>query len=581
MLVMTGLVLFMGVLLGAAHAWHLNEQITATTHEKSLTLARAIASDARVRDEVSRISARGVPASETLKSGPLQRTASDAEERTGALFVVITDKSGIRLSHPDASRLGRMVSTDPSQALAGREVTTGNTGTLGPSAGAKVPIRGADGAVVGEVSVGFESQPLAAQWLHDARYGVLITAVATLAGLAAAAAFARRLHRDILGLEPEDIAAMATEQEAVLHGVDEGVVGLDGDLMVRLANASAQTLLPGLRLDVPAAEAGLPPELAEMLRGVRDGRTAQGEARTVVAGERVLVCTARRVSRHGTDLGLVVVLRDRTHVQAVSRELADARALTSALRVQRHEFSNQLHAIAGLVDSGAAREAAEYVRSLTRAHRLGSGLPGLERIGDDSLRSFLSAKAAQAHERSVAVLVSESSDAPSALALPEGLQDVTTVLGNLLDNAVSAAVAGGGPSPAVLADLVEHDGALHLAVTDTGPGIDEPERVFESGYSGLPTARDESGGHGIGLPLVRQIARARGGEVWIGAARGTVGAAGAAKPEETVGPAGAAASPEARAWPGATMCARLPGVLAEAGGAEADEAETDESEEKR
>ena len=70
--------------------------------------------------------------------------AEGARTRTGALFVVITDETGLRLAHPDAERLGEHVSTDPSEALAGQEVTTRNTGTLGPSAGAKVPVYAPD-----------------------------------------------------------------------------------------------------------------------------------------------------------------------------------------------------------------------------------------------------------------------------------------------------------------------------------------------------------------------------------------------------------------------------------------------------
>ena len=56
------------------------------------------------------------------------------------LFVVITNNQGFRLSHPNRDELGKHVSTDPSEALAGHEVVTRETGTLGPSVRAKVPI---------------------------------------------------------------------------------------------------------------------------------------------------------------------------------------------------------------------------------------------------------------------------------------------------------------------------------------------------------------------------------------------------------------------------------------------------------
>ena len=63
------------------------------------------------------------------------------ERNTGALFVVITDDHGIRLAHPDPQLLGEVVSTSFAEALAGRESVAWESGTLGESARAKVPVR--------------------------------------------------------------------------------------------------------------------------------------------------------------------------------------------------------------------------------------------------------------------------------------------------------------------------------------------------------------------------------------------------------------------------------------------------------
>ncbi|RIJ01199.1 histidine kinase, partial [Clavibacter michiganensis subsp. insidiosus] len=171
-----------------------------------------------------------------LADGPVQRTAEAVRARTGALFVVVTDDRGLRLTHPDPAELGERVSTDPTVALAGREEVTWATGTLGESARAKVPVRaladasaggdgdagGGSGRVVGEVSVGF-----AAATVRDS-IGVDVAAIAVVAllalgvGAVASGILSRRLARLTLGLQPSELAGLVQDQAAVLSGVGEG-----------------------------------------------------------------------------------------------------------------------------------------------------------------------------------------------------------------------------------------------------------------------------------------------------------------------------------------------------------------------
>jgi two-component system sensor histidine kinase TctE len=87
---------------------------------------------------------------------------------------------------------------------------------------------------------------------------------------------------------------------------------------------------------------------------------------------------------------------------------------------------------------------------------------------------------------------------------------------NLLDNAISytpsSADNPGVITARVLPDPFGH--ALVVQVEDSGPGIPEAERelVFQPFYRALGTNVD---GSGLGLPIVREIARKHSAEVTI------------------------------------------------------------------
>ena len=158
------------LLSSAVHAWLTYDRLGREAENQALTLARTVASDPSVRAEVQAISALpGTPPPAELLAGPLMAAAEGARTRTGALFVVITDETGIRLAHPDAERLGEQVSTDPSEALAGKEVTTRNTGHAGPLGRRQGPgVRpGLDRRVVGEVSVGYSTETIGQSLARD------------------------------------------------------------------------------------------------------------------------------------------------------------------------------------------------------------------------------------------------------------------------------------------------------------------------------------------------------------------------------------------------------------------------------
>ena len=82
-------------------------------------------------------------------------------------------------------------------------------------------------------------------------------------------------------------------------------------------------------------------------------------------------------------------------------------------------------------------------------------------------------------------------------------------LRNLLENAQRY---GGTAAPEV--EIRRASGVVEVSVADRGPGVELPlrERIFEPFYR-LPGHAEQSGGVGLGLSLVRQIAQAHHGSV--------------------------------------------------------------------
>ncbi|NQX27515.1 sensor histidine kinase [Microbacteriaceae bacterium VKM Ac-2854] len=499
----------------------------------ALAIARTLAEDPDVRTQVAAVAALDpTPAAELLRDSALARHAAAVGERTGALFVVITDEDGIRLAHPDPARIGEPVSTSADAALRGEETVSWDTGTLGESARAKVPVTSPDGSsVVGEVSIGFARSSVFAN-TPDVVAAVLAAAGLALALGAIASVLLRRwLARLTLGLQPEQLRGLVQDQAAVLDGVGEGVLALGRDGRVTVCNALAAELL---RLTDPVGrpwrDLGLPHPLADALEE-RLRSESDSEPTTAVVGSRIVFVEVRRVQHGAIDLGAVVIVRDRTDVAALTRRLDAVETMSRAMRVQRHEFANRLHVVEGMLAADRVGDARGYLAEVLARGPLKYPVQHADRLAEPYLQAFIGAKGIEAAERGVLLTLGEETLVRGVVTDPE---DVATVLGNLVDNAIRAAVLSGREPSWVEVELLDDGDALYLTVADSGDGVADPLALFERGGR-AEAAMDELHGHGFGLPLSREIARRRGGELWLADAGGIEH--------------------------GAVLCARLPGVV--------------------
>lgn len=119
--------------------------LRTATAERVLDVSRSLAALDQVRT--------GVQEGSPTAAAELQQLADLLEEAAGVDYVVITDADGIRLTHPTPDERGEPVSTDPAGVLGGEVFVGTETGTLGPTLRAKVPVFDGE-TVVGTASVG-------------------------------------------------------------------------------------------------------------------------------------------------------------------------------------------------------------------------------------------------------------------------------------------------------------------------------------------------------------------------------------------------------------------------------------------
>jgi signal transduction histidine kinase len=204
--------------------------------------------------------------------------------------------------------------------------------------------------------------------------------------------------------------------------------------------------------------------------------------------------------------------------------------------VVSHEFRTPLTGIQGFSemirdDDLSAADIKEFAADIntdaTRLSRMITEMLDLDRMESGKMdsnreRVDLSATVRETAER----MSANSPQHPMKLEFEPGVgaiwadrDRITQVVTNLISNAIKYSPDGGN----VTVGLDTSGGMAHFWVRDQGIGIapDSLEAVFDR-YSRIATVKTRSiQGTGLGLPIVREIAKAHGGKAWAESILGT------------------------------------------------------------
>lgn len=478
----------------------------------------------RVAALAEQLAANPLVRSQLVRPAPLEALAplvNSTQTQSGVTSVTVTDADGRIVSSTNPTALGDRLALGEG-AAEGRGWSGSLTLDGSRQLVAQVPVLGATqqnlGQYLGTVMIG-EADPTVWQRLNGASsYLLAYLGIASGLGLVGSWLLARRVKRQTLGLEPREIAGLAEHREAMLYGIAEGVIALDPQHRLTLANDMGRRLLdlPEDCMGQSLAELGIEGRLRDVLVGDRKGAPHERDE-VVIRHGRVLVMNRMTVTKDGRLLGSVTTLRDRTELARLEREIGSFRSSSELLRAQAHEFANQLHTISGLIEIGEEDEVVRYIRALNQ-RRQSLDVTLSRRVRDTAVAALLMAKASLAAERKVRLRISDSTALDRLV--PEDAADVATVVGNLVDNAVDAASVAGvageaeGHEAWVEVELRQDASSVEIVVRDSGPGV-APELAREVFLHGFTTKAAQEGERGIGLALTRLVCERHGGEISV------------------------------------------------------------------
>jgi two-component system phosphate regulon sensor histidine kinase PhoR len=311
----------------------------------------------------------------------------------------------------------------------------------------------------------------------------------------------------------------------VMQKHHDGIAVLDGRGRTTLCNPIARELL-GSSDVLPALQAADPTLTLAALAARPLGREL-----TVTAGghERVLAVETRELRDANGGAGdVVVTLRD------VTRQRRDEQLNRSFVALLTHKLRTPLTALSCAVELLEATPPGEqpplFVEMSHRVHDLGTLLDRLADLTDllgstgrqhghadlEALRRELEALLRSRCGDSAASLVWDV--AADARELPVAPNRARIALTNLLDNAIKFS---GTPAPWVRIGARRDGATLRIEVEDRGPGIPKAEQatVLEAWHQLDAEFTGNVPGAGIGLVMVREVARRAGGALELRDAR--------------------------------------------------------------
>lgn len=464
---------------------------------------------------VARVAASSEPVVEGLQNqdaSKVQVYAQDLMETTDVDFVVILNMDLIRLSHPIESEVGQSFFNreDAKASLEGMEYFSVAEGPLGLGMRVFTPVKDAEGKQIGVVVTGVSTDTLKQQ-ITEGRQVVYSSAVfQVIFALFGAFIVSSIIKKQLLGLEPTEIARLLKEREAVMQSVKEGIMAVNSDEKVSWVNKEALRLM---QLDDTHDLIGKPvKDLMPIFSEVIHTGKPEMNHEEVFSGQPVLV-NCKPIIVNEKIVGGIGTFRDKTELKQLAEQLTGIKLYSESLRAHTHEFMNKLHVIFGLIHMKKYDALTAFIDEMVEAYEMELGFVA-QRIKNPVFAGFLLGKMSKARELDIQFNIDEESWLTDELE-PMFIHDLIRIAGNLIENAFDA--VNENENKEVGFSIYPLENQLIMEVQDNGIGIekDVQDKLFNKGYS---TKGEE---RGYGLYLTKKSIENLQGELMIDSEVGT------------------------------------------------------------
>lgn len=432
-----------------------------------------------------------------VKEDLISKEIENIRIKTNVQFIVIMDMNGIRYIHPVKEKIGqKFEGGDEKRVLEkGEQYVFEAKGSLGESLRAFTPV------YKGNKQVGAVCTGLLADQYYDDIYKKISNFVqfiffGLILGFIGAVLLSYNIKKVIFGLEPEEIALVLKQKEAVLESIKDGIISVDKEGRLTLFNKEAKNILGLTDDDIGKNIKNFTYEsiIDEVLKCGESIENVEIKTRPGLT----LMCKYNVMKNNKNEvIGVVTSFRDLTEIKKMAEELTGIKKMAWSLRAQNHEFMNKLHTISGLIQLEEYDEALKFISDTAQVRKNVSNIL-TNNIKDVSLSALLFAKYNKAEECRVKLIINPESNIRK---LPEYMtsEEIVSVVGNLIENSLDAVKNDGLGE--IYIKIIEKEHVLHIEVKDNGSGI-SPEiadKIYEQGV----TTKD--GQRGYGMYIVKKI----------------------------------------------------------------------------